>query len=58
MELTALLHASKYHAGHLAHLAVGIFLHHLLHALDAAVRIAVVQQAQALDEEELRTVLS
>ena len=34
-----------------------MLVHHLLHAFYTAFGVAVIQQAQTLDEEELRTVL-
>ena len=58
MQLPALLYATEYHACHLADLAVGVFLDHLLQPLYTTVGVALVEHAQTLDEEELRAVLS
>ena len=58
MQRTSLLHTFHNHAGHLGYLALRIFLHHRLHLLQTALGIALVEQAQAVYEEELRTVLA
>ena len=58
MQCPALLHATQYHTGHFADLALRKLLNHLLHPLHAAIGITVVQHAQTFDEEEFRTMLT
>ena len=58
MQRPSLLYATQYHAGHLADLALWIILHHLLHAVYTTIGITVVEHAQTLDEQELRTVFT
>ena len=53
MQLTACFHSIHYHAGHLADTATGIVFHHIVHVLETAVGVAVVQAAQSTDEDEL-----
>ncbi len=50
------LHALDNHSGHLRHIAVGIFLHHFLHAFHTSRGISLIETAQSVDEYELRPV--
>ena len=58
MQRASLLDAAQYHAGQFADLALRILFHHLLHAFRTSLSVTFVQQAETLDEEELRTVLT
>ena len=56
IESAPLLHALDDHTCQFAHLALRIFLHHLLHTFQATVAVAFVQVHHTVDEDELRTV--
>ena len=58
MQSATFLYAFDDHTGHLAHLALGIFLYDGLQTHHTAVGIPIVQITQTVDEDELRTVLT
>ena len=53
MQFPAVLNALDDHACQLAHLALRIFLYHLLQLLHTPVAVAIVQHAQSVDKQEL-----
>ena len=53
MYLLAFAHSFHYHACHLADAALGVVFHHGAHILQTAVHVALVEFAQAIDENEL-----
>ena len=53
LQFASCLHAVDDHSRQFADAAVGEFLHHLVHVLQASVAVAVVQLGQSADEDEL-----
>ena len=58
MQAASLLHATENHTSQLADFTLRVFLDHLLQTLGTSPRVALIEQAETFDEQELGTVLT